>query len=302
MESLELRKVSVRFGRVSALDSVSIALQRGQAVTLLGPNGAGKSTLLKVLLGLVRSSGQLIVDGTATRADNTFKQQVGYLPEAVAFPENLSGDQVLRFFARARGSSRARVLEVLKRVGLSSAAGRAVRGYSRGMRQRLGLGAAMISEPELLILDEPTGGLDLEGLGVLWSVLTEWRERGRMVLISTHDLSLMEHRVDQMYLLKAGRLITHGSPVSLRHAAAIPVRVDFELVADSALQRAFLSRAESANPSMQLRANTASMQVPAERLLETIDLLGAVPGAVAQVRVVEPGLDLVYDELLRRAG
>lgn len=302
MDSVELRDVSVRFGRVNALERVSLEARAGQAVTLLGPNGAGKSTLIKVLLGLVRSPGQLYVDGRPARVDNAFKQKLGYLPEAVAFPENLTGKQVLRFFARARGTRKARVDEVLERVGLSGAAGRPVRGYSRGMRQRLGLGAAMISEPELLVLDEPTGGLDQEGQGVLWSVLSEWRERGRIVLISTHDLSLMEHRVDLMYLLKSGRLVTRGAPASLRQEAAIPVRVDFELVPDQGLQSAFVSRAESATASLQVHANTASLRVPAERLMATIDLLSAVPGAVSGMRVVEPGLDVVYDELLRRAG
>ncbi len=304
MESIELRDVNVRFGRVVALDGVRITVRTGQALTLLGPNGAGKSTLIKVLLGLVRSNGQLLVDGKATHVDNAFKARVGYLPEAVAFPENLSGKQLLRFFARARGMPNSRVEEVLERVGLSAAARRSIRGYSRGMRQRLGLGAAMISQPALLVLDEPTGGLDQEGLGVLWSVLAEWRAQGRMVVISTHDLSLMEHRVDHMCLFKAGRLITEGSPASLRQQAAIPVRVDFDLAPDLGAQHAFAAKVGATNgcSGLQIQANMASLQVSAEQLLAVIDLTGAVPGAVTGVRVVEPGLDVVYDELLKRAS
>src|SRR5690606_1751880 len=107
----------------------------------------------------------------------------------------------------------------------TAAADRAVRGYSRGMRQRLGLGVALLSEPELLVLDEPTGGLDQEGLGVLWSVLDEWRAAGRTVVMSTHDVASVERRADEVVVLQAGRVRAHGSPDALRRSSALPVRV-----------------------------------------------------------------------------
>src|SRR5690606_20909685 len=131
---------------------------------------------------------------------NALRERLGYLPEAPALSENLTGRQVMRFFASARGVSSRRVEEVLERVGLAQAAGRSVGGYSRGMRQRLGLGVAILAEPDLLVLDEPTGGLDQQGLTLLWSVLAEWRERGRTVLVTTHDLALIERRADQLYV------------------------------------------------------------------------------------------------------
>lgn len=302
MESLKLREVSVRFGKVQALSSVNVALNAGQAVTLLGPNGAGKSTLIKVLLGLVRpQQGQLEVDGKPVVVDNRFRAELGYLPEAVAFSDNMTGQQVLRFFARARGVPRSRVDDVLQVVGLQHAAKRAVRGYSRGMRQRLGLGAAIVSAPRLLVLDEPTSGLDQEGLSVLWSLLAEWRDKGRMVLISTHDLGLMEHRVDRMCVLKAGRLIAEGSPVSLREQAAVAVRVDFNLRAGAEQEFAQAAR-ELTESALEINGDVVTLSIAAGQLMQALDLRGTVPGAVTNVRVIEPGLDVVYERLLEKAS
>jgi Cu-processing system ATP-binding protein len=230
VKELRLEHVSVRFGKVHALSDVSIGVRAGEALMLVGPNGAGKTTFMRVLLGLVRpESGTLTVDGAARSADNDLKRRIGYLPEAVAFSENLTGLQVLKFFARARKVSNKRVDEVLERVGLAHAARRRVRGYSRGMRQRLGLAIAIMPDPELLILDEPTGGLDQEGLSVLWSVMGEWRARDRMILLATHDIALLERRVDRMCLFRAGTVLADDKPEQLRQTAGLPQRVTMEL-------------------------------------------------------------------------
>ncbi len=302
MKQLRLHDVSVRFGHVQALSRASLELGAGEAVILAGPNGAGKSTLISVLLGLVRpDSGALELDGRVqTGSRSALKEKLGYLPEAVAFAESLSGRQVLRFFARARGVPRARIDEVLQRVGLSAAARRAVRGYSRGMRQRLGLAVAILATPELLILDEPTGGLDLEGLSVLWSILEEWRAAGRMVLIATHDLAVMERRVDRVVLLKSGKVIAAASPSALRALVSLPVRVTLALGDDAeaaerlseALARAGLAgRTLPGEGSLQL-------EVVPSALLQALEVARAVPNAVTGLRVEEPTLEEVYERLL----
>ena len=229
MRTFEARGVSVRFGKLQALDDVSLSIDAGKALMLVGPNGAGKSTFIKVLLGLVRPDFAVFEsDAGRVAIDNAWKRHVGYLPEAVAFSENLSGRQLMRFFASARGVPRDRVDAVLERVGLARAARRAIRGYSRGMRQRLGLGVAILAEPDLLVLDEPTAGLDQEGLSVLWSVIAEWREADRMVIASTHDLALMERRIDEICVLKEGRVLAHGTAEDLRRSARLPHRIWFE--------------------------------------------------------------------------
>ena len=299
MKSITLRDISVRFGDVQALNEVSLAIKAGEVVLLAGPNGAGKSTLIHVLLGLVRAQrGELTVDGKNRRVDNQFKARLAYLPEAVAFADNLTGRQVLRFFARARGVGKARIDEVLDRVGLSHAGGRAVRGYSRGMRQRLGLAVALLPDVDLLVLDEPTGGLDQEGLNVLWELLETWRDTGRMVLMSSHDLTLLERRVDRICLMRTGNVLADASPSGLRQRAALPARVTLDLSGQGgkdlrqALQQRYGADVDDHG------ASQIGVDVPPDGLLELLDFRSRFPDAVEHIRVEEPGLDLIYERLL----
>lgn len=304
MKALTLSEVSVRFGKVQALANVDLDLRAGTVTCLAGPNGAGKSTLLRVLLGLVRpQSGTLRVDGEARVADNAFKARLGYLPEAVAFSDSLSGRRVLRFFARARGVGRARVEAVLEMVGLAEAAGRAVRGYSRGMRQRLGLGIAILTEPALLVLDEPTSGLDQEGLGLLWTVLEQWRDAGRMVLMSSHELTLVERRIDQLCVLRAGEICAADTPARLRARAHLPLRVTFTL-GEPAESAAFVEsvRGFGACLAVDHRADELQAQVAPGDLLALVELRIGHNGAVRGLRVEEPGLDMIYEHLLSAEG
>jgi len=283
------------------LDDVSIELDAGTSMMLAGPNGAGKSTLLKALLGLVRpDAGTFEVDGRPVSIDNRWKERIGYLPEAVAFSENLTGRAQLGFFARARAVPREHAEAVLERVGLAAAQRRAVRGYSRGMRQRLGLAIAILTKPELLVLDEPTAGLDQEGLAVLWSVLEEWRREGRMVLVSTHDLALMERRVDEMCILQRGRVVASGTAHDLRREARLPHRVWFEVDEDDEARLAVFCEAMTkwGKGRVERRAGWVAVDVSPDAILELIEIQRGFPGTVRSLRVEEPTLDIVYDKLL----
>ena len=304
MKRVCAQDVSIAFSGLQALDDVRIRLDAGRVTMLVGPNGAGKSTLIKFLLGLVRpDEGRLEVDGQTVPINNAWKARIGYLPESVAFAGNLSGQQVLRFFARARGVSRQRVGEVLERVGLAEASGRRVRGYSRGMRQRLGLAVAILSTPDLLILDEPTSGLDQEGLSVLWEVLRDWTEAGRMVMVSSHDLALMERRIDEVCVLRAGRVLSQGSKDDLRDAARLPHRVWFDVTeADPEQTNVLCESIEKWGRGRIERIDgKICVDVPADSILELIEIQSGVAGAVRGLRVEEPTLDLVYEKLLEAA-
>jgi len=304
MKTLTARGIFVQLGPVQALDDVSIALEGGKVTLLAGPNGAGKTTLIKVLLGLVRPDfGAFEADGEPVVIDNDWKRRIGYLPEAVAFSDNLNGQQVLRFFAQARGVHRQRVDAVLEQVGLAHARKRAVRGYSRGMRQRLGLAVAVLAQPELLILDEPTAGLDQEGLAVLWSVLEEWRSAGRLVLLSTHDLALTERRVDDLCVLRNGRVLAHGTADDLRRTANLTHRVLFEVDESEPAKVQLLRDAMThwGKGRVELEDGRLSVEVPPESVLELMQIQSGFPGTVRGLRVEEPTLDLVYDELLGAA-
>jgi len=310
VKSLAVRNVTVRMGRLETLHEVGLTLEAGHPCILAGPNGAGKTTLIKVLLGLVRpDAGDFALDGAPITINNEWKARVGYLPEAVAFSENLNGQQVLRFFARARGVARIRATEVLERVGLAHAARRPVRAYSRGMRQRLGLAVAILAEPTFLILDEPTVGLDHEGLGVLWSVIKEWREAGRLALISTHDLALLEQRVDDICVLRAGRVLVQGSADALRQKACLDNRVLFDLATTEGAEgsgaqesdetRCFREAIERwGKGRVEASPGRLCVEVASDAILDLMKLQSEFPGAVRRLRVEEPSLDRIYDELL----
>ena len=300
MESLYLKETSVRFGTVHALKSVDLRVSAGEIVMLVGPNGAGKSTLIRVLLGLVRAdAGELLVDGKSQAVDSAFKTQLGYLPEAVAFAENLSGRQVLSFFASARGVPKRRVTQVLERVGLTQAAKRAVRGYSRGMRQRLGLGLSILSDPDLLILDEPTGGLDQEGLAVLWSILKEWQKAKRLVLLASHELTLLERRVNRLCVLKQGKLIANDSPSQIRQNVSLPVSIRLSLDEHPTTKERIVDKLQAAGLNVSQTQTEHELQIlaPPEQLKSALQLASAESG-VGALRVVEPGLDDIYEHLL----
>jgi Cu-processing system ATP-binding protein len=303
MTGLGVRGVSVRFGPLQALDDVALRVDPGHAVMLVGPNGAGKSTLIKVLLGLVRPDFAVFeMDGERVRVDNDWKRRIGYLPEAVAFSDNLSGAQLIRFFASARGVPRARIDEVLRRVGLSTVARRAIRAYSRGMRQRLGLAVAILSTPDLLVLDEPTVGLDQEGLAVLWSLIAEWREAGRMVLASTHDLALMERRMDEICVLREGRVIAHGTAEALRRSASLRNRIWLEVgeAPDAKVELLCEAMRTWGKGRIERVGDRILAEVASEETLALVEIQSGFPGVVRGIRVEEPTLDIIYDKLLSR--
>lgn len=299
-----MRDVAVRFGRLDALAGLDLALSAGEVTLLAGPNGAGKSTLIRVLLGLVRPDrGQVVVDGAPVRVDSALKARLGYLPEAVAFSDALTGREVMAFFARARGVAKARIAQTLDRVGLSHAADRVVRDYSRGMRQRLGLGVAILASPEILVLDEPSGGLDQDGLVLLWSVLDEWRAARRVVLLASHEIALLESRVDRVCLLSAGRRVAHGTPAELRKRAALPLRVHLELASEASAERDVLAASIGDLAGALVvrdRAAELELEIPSTGLIPLLQL-GARHGAVLRdLRVKEPPFDEVYRRLLER--
>ena len=302
---VRIEDVAVSFGPVQALRGVSLTLTPGHTTVLVGPNGAGKSTLMSVVLGLVRPDGGRILANGAEVASprrtttREFRARLGYMPESVAFSENLTGRQVLRFFAAAHGLPASRVEDTLERVGLAHAGNRGVGGYSRGMRQRLGLGVAVVAAPDLLVLDEPTGGLDQEGLDLLWDVIREWRAAGRIVLLSTHELALIERRADTVCVLAHGLVKAMGPPDALRRQVGLPVRVRLELEPDQDAGD-LRHRLERAAPGhVHLDGRRLDVTVKPEELLAVLRSLDGDARAVSHVRVEEPGLDEVYQRILR---
>ena len=170
------------------------------------------------------------------------------------------------------------------------------------MRQRLGLGVAILASPDLLLLDEPTAGLDQQGLEVLWAVVRQWRESGRMVLVSTHDLALVERHVDEIQILRAGRVLAVGSSDELRRTAALPHRVwlDLDVERDHEARVVALcdALARLAPRGIERLGHRVRADVAADAVVEIVEILSRFPGVVVGIRVEEPTLDLVYGSLL----
>ena len=212
MAVVEIRDLHKRFGSVSAVKGLSFEVQEGRVTGFLGPNGAGKSTTLRALLGLVRPS-----EGTATFGGRKYHElerpsaQVGAVLEDAAFHPGRTARNHLRVLAAAGEHPAARVDEVLSIVGIADAADRRVKGYSMGMRQRLAIAAALLGDPQVLILDEPTNGLDPPGISWMRQLLRHQAASGRAVLVSSHLLAEVAQSVDDVVVISNGELQGQGT-------------------------------------------------------------------------------------------
>ena len=206
---VEVAGLTKRYGGTLAVDNLTFSLSRGTVTGFLGPNGAGKTTTLRLLLGLAEpTSGTASVFGLPYPAIERPCRLVGAVLESGDFHPGRSGRDHLRVLAVASAIESGRVDEVLDLVGLSDAATQAVRTYSLGMRQRLGLAGALLGEPELLVLDEPANGLDPAGVRWLRTVLQSFAESGGTVLVSSHVLAEVAQTVDRVVIIDHGRLVT----------------------------------------------------------------------------------------------
>jgi ABC-2 type transport system ATP-binding protein len=201
-----------RYGQLTAIDGLSFSLEQGTVTGFLGPNGAGKSTTLRLLLGLAEpTAGQALVFGGPYRQLEHPAHQVGAILESNDFHPGRSGRDHLRVLAAASDIRTGRVEEVLRVVGLASAADRAVKTYSLGMRQRLGLAGALLGEPQLLVLDEPANGMDPAGVRWLRDLMRHFAADGGSVLVSSHLLAELAQSVDRVLIISAGRLVADAA-------------------------------------------------------------------------------------------
>jgi ABC-2 type transport system ATP-binding protein len=234
--ALAARGLTKRYDDVAAVDGVDLQVERGELFGFLGPNGAGKTTTIRMALGLIYpTAGEVEVLGERVGTDRAPLARVGALVEEPAFWKYLSGRKNLEYFARAgagtdRAGARSRLEQidgVLEEVGLSAAAHKRVKAYSQGMRQRLGIGLALLGRPELLVLDEPTNGLDPSGMREMRLLLRRLADGGTTIFVSSHLLAEVEAMCDRVGVMAQGRLLAEGPPSVLRgDARSLRVEVD----------------------------------------------------------------------------
>jgi len=221
------------YRKVRTLHDVTFDLVPGRLSALVGHNGAGKTTLIKLMLGLIRSDrGEIRVMGQDPAAGEfSARRLLGYLPENVAFNAALTGRETLAFYARLKQIKPAAAWALLDRVGLTDAADRRVGTYSKGMRQRLGLAQALLGQPRVLLLDEPTTGLDPALRQTFYEILNELRDDGATVLISSHALNELEDRAEHVLIMNRGQLVAQGTLTQLRSISQLPIQVSLDLAA-----------------------------------------------------------------------
>jgi ABC-2 type transport system ATP-binding protein len=239
--ALSLRGLTKRYGTRTAVDNLDVELPSGVVAGFVGPNGAGKTTTMAMLLGLVRpTSGTGTVLGASIDEPAAYLPRVGALIESPAFYPALSGAENLRMFATVGGQSTASIPALLDTVGLSGRGGDRYRSYSLGMKQRLGIAAALLGDPELLILDEPANGLDPQGVREMRSLVADLAGTGRTVLVSSHDLSELEQVCDWLVLIDTGRSLYQGPTRDLLDGVAEGLAVVPQRPEDQAALRELL--------------------------------------------------------------
>jgi ABC-2 type transport system ATP-binding protein len=284
-------RLTKRYGRHTAVDAVGLTVRRGEIYGFLGPNGAGKSTTLRMLLGLVRPTGGSARVLGGRPGDPSVLRRLGALIEGPGFYPYLSGRDNLRVLARYKGLSRADVDRALERVDLSARGGDAFKSYSLGMKQRLGVAAALLGEPDLLILDEPTNGLDPSGMADMRKLIREVAGQGRTVLLSSHLLGEVQQVCDRVGVIDRGRLLTESTVAELRGASTVLVRAEPVELAEQVIGAALgVEVGQDADGALQVAAL-------ADRTPEIARALVRAGVEVHEIRPVERTLEEAFFQM-----
>ena len=293
MTVVELKNVQQKYGDLTVLDDISWHLGQGEVLGLFGHNGAGKTTAVRLILGLIEASaGQVTVLGS-DGLDAKVRQQIGFLPENVMFYPQLTGLETLSHFARIKGASLKQVNELLEQVGLTAAAKQRVKTYSKGMRQRLGLAQALLGKPKLLILDEPTVGLDPIATQALYKLINELKATGTSVIICSHVLPGVEPYIDRAVILARGKLEAVGDLYELRQQAQLPVRIRVAGLSEQVQSNVISEQTQLSNGWQEFKVKT-------EDKLELLEAL--LPLKPQDIEVQPPSLEDIYIYYMTRAG
>jgi ABC-2 type transport system ATP-binding protein len=289
MEPVVCENLTKRYGSVVAVQDLDLTVRAGEVYGFVGPNGAGKTTTLRMLLGLIRpTAGKVLVNGLPPGAGLA---GVGALIEGPAFYPYLSGRDNLRVFARYGGTAAARVDLVLDLVDLAGRGGDTYATYSLGMKQRLGVAAALLKDPRLLILDEPTNGLDPAGMADMRTLIRRLGAAGCTVLLSSHLLGEVEQICDRVGIVSHGRLVTESTVADLRGMAGLRV------VASPLDEAAQLARALVGAASVSVDGPALDISVAPDRAAEINAKLVTAGFAVSEIRLRERDLEQVFFQM-----
>jgi ABC-2 type transport system ATP-binding protein len=283
---ISVEHLTKRYGSHPAVDDVSFTCEPGTVTGFLGPNGAGKSTTMRMITGLTPpTSGAATVDGVPYRQLANPGRRIGVLLDASAQHSGRTGREVLTLAAMTMGLERRRVDESLDRVGLNrTAAGRRVRAYSLGMRQRLGLAYAMLGDPGILVLDEPANGLDPEGIFWMRGLLRDFADRGGTVLLSSHLLREVEAVADRLVVIGGGRIVAQGDKADLLAGSGTVVRALDPGALELMLRRAGLTGTAATDGGVLVQSDAETIgRAAADSGLVLLELRPAGSGGLEQM-------------------
>jgi len=288
--------VTKDFGTIQAVKGVDLSIAPGELFGLIGHNGAGKSTLFKMMLGLIPvTSGTIHLDGepiTGPRFRET-RRKIGYLPENVVLYDNLTGLETLYFFADLKAVPRRDCAALLDKVGLAEAAGRRVREYSKGMRQRLGFAQALLGTPRLLFLDEPTTGLDPGAIRDFYRILRELKGEGVTMVLTSHILAEIQERVDRLAIMEGGQIRATGTVQALREAMNLPLTLE---IAGGAGLREQVTRALEglAIDGIEESGSLLHIRLARDAKMPALTRLATLGDTLRDLHVREPSLEDVF--------
>jgi len=291
---VSLENVSKHYKDLSALSAINLHLAQGEVLGLFGHNGAGKTTMMKLILGVISpDSGTASVMGMKPDDKSAWhmRTKMGYLPENVMFYEQLTGLEVLTYFARLKGQSKTHAKALLEQVGIAHAMGRPVKTYSKGMRQRLGLAQAFIGEPKLLLLDEPTVGLDPSATAEFYLSVDQLKMQGTSVVLCSHVLPGVEQHIDRAMIISGGKTLALGTIAELRAQANLPIKIK-----PQGLNGA-LTKDRLLKPYLD---GSENLQVPEQEKLKVLRHLLA-DESLRDVTVESANLEQVYQYYLAKA-
>ncbi len=306
---IETKELTKRYGDLTAVDNLNLKVYEGEVFGLLGPNGSGKTTTILMLLGLTEpTSGSVRVLGfDPARQPLSVKSRVGYLPELVGFYEDLTAWENIIYIAKLNGLPRReayqRIERALKQVGLEEVANKPVATFSRGMRQRLGLAEILIKEPKLIILDEPTQGLDPEGAREFLELIRKLKGQGITILLSSHILSQVQKICDRVGLFYQGKMVLEGSVSELaRKVLGSAYRIQLEV---QGIPEAII-KALKGIPGVQDVNHQApdiyEVQAKEDLRAEAVKAVVEAGGKLKGIMIEEPSLDEIYTRYFEKGG
>ncbi|MDH5387825.1 MAG: ABC transporter ATP-binding protein [Gammaproteobacteria bacterium] len=296
---ISLQSVSKQYGSETVVHNVDLNVQAGECVVLVGHNGAGKTTLMKLMLGLTRpTSGSVEVLGGDPVSNTAVAQHktLGYLPESVAFYEAMTGVEVLKFYARLKSASDIECKNLLDLVGLGDASKRRVGTYSKGMRQRLGLAQAMLGDPQLLFLDEPTTGLDPLLRHHFYELIDGLHKQGVTSIISSHALNEVEARANRFIIMKAGIVVASGTLNELYDLAALPIQLRIAVHAGES--NSIAERLGSEVKISDINNQSLNISCLSEDKMPLIRRISEFGEVIEDMQIMLPRLDEVYSHFM----